>query len=312
MGVHGGIPLNRRLVIGTRRSRLALIQARLVAEALCEASVGLDVEFREVTTAGDRMPEKPLGESSETGLFTRALERKLLEGEIDLAVHSLKDLPVELAEGLVLAATPERADPRDALLAREARSLAELREHAVVGTSSPRRSAQLRALRADLVTRELRGNVDTRIEKLRRGDYDAIVVAKAALDRLGLAGLITEVLDPERFLPACAQGALAIETREGDLDVTRLASRVNHAGTYVATLAERELLRRLGGGCHLTLGVLAECVGEEALRLRATVTSPDGARTVRAEAHGDIRNPARVVDQCLDQLRRRGASTLVP
>lgn len=302
--------MTRRLVIGTRRSKLALIQARLVAESLGEASEGLEIELREVTTAGDRMRSKPLSEAGETGLFTRSLERKLLEGEIDLAVHSLKDLPVELAEGLVVAGTPERADVRDALVSREGLPLRDLRPGAVVGTSSPRRAAQLRSLRPDLVTRDLRGNVDTRIEKLRRGDYDAILVAKAALDRLGLAALITEVLDAAVFLPAPGQGALGIETREGDLDVMHLAGLVSDAATFVATLTERELLRRLGGGCHLTLGALAECAGSDELRLRASVTSPDGARAVRAESRGKIQNPASVVEQCLDQLRRGGALPL--
>jgi hydroxymethylbilane synthase len=304
--------VNRRLLIGTRRSKLALIQARLVAAALGRACGDLVVELREVTTAGDLAPKKPLSEVSETGLFTRALEQKLLAGEIDLAVHSLKDLPVELAEGLVLAATPERAAPWDVLLSREGLPLRDLRPGAVVGTSSPRRAAQICALRADLVARELRGNVDTRIEKLQRGDYDAIVGAKAALDRLGFAALITEVLEGEDFLPAPGQGALAVETRADDLDVTRRASLVSHEPTFVATRAERDLLRRLGGGCRLTLGALAECVGKDELRLRASVTSPDGVRSVRAEALGKALDAARVVDACLDRLRQGGALTLIP
>ena len=312
MGLFGGRGrVSGRLVIGTRRSKLALIQAQLVAEALRRACEDLVVELLEITTAGDREPKKPLSAASETGIFTRAIEQKLLAGEIDLAVHSLKDLPVELAKGLALAATPERGDPRDVLLSRQGLALRDLRAGAVVGTSSPRRAAQLRALRPDLVTAELRGNVDTRIEKLRRGDYDAIVVALAALDRLGLQALITEALDPGDFLPAPGQGALAVETREGDLDATRAAALVNHGATFVATLAERELLRRRGGGCHLTLGALAECVGTDELRLRASVTSPDGARTVRAEAHGKTHDPDSVVDACLDQLRRGGALTLI-
>ena len=294
--------MTRRLVIGTRKSRLALIQTGMVSEAIAAAFPDVVIEVKEIVTAGDRSPGKPLSESGTVGFFTRDIETKLLTGEIDLAVHSLKDLPVEPPEGLMIAATPKRADPRDVLVCREAASLEDLPKGAVVGTSSPRRSAQLLAVRGDLTMRELRGNVDTRIEKLRRGDYDAIVTAKAALDRLGLAQVITETLDPSWYLPAPAQGALAVETREGDLDVVRIVSALNDAATFIATSAERELLAKLGGGCRLPLGALAEPVAGDGLLLRASLASSDGRRILRAEAHGKLDNPAAVVNECYDRL----------
>ena len=304
--------MTRPFTIGTRASRLARSQTGLVTDALSAAFPELTIEVREITTHGDRVTDRPISEAGGTGVFTREIERHLLAGDIDLAVHSLKDLPVEQPAGLVIAATPERADPRDALVCRQAHALAELGEGAVVGTSSPRRTAQLLALRPDLTVRPIRGNVDTRLERLARGDYDAVVTAKAALDRLGRADVVTEVLDVATFLPAPGQGALAVEIREGDLDVMRLAEALNHTPTFVATRAERMLLARLGGGCHLPVGALAECVGSDQLVLRAAVVSPDGRKAVRAEAHGSLQNPVEAVDKCTGELRRRGADALIP
>jgi hydroxymethylbilane synthase len=292
----------RRLVIGTRKSRLALVQTRLVSEAIAQAFPDVTIELKEIVTAGDRSPNEPLSDAGTVGFFTRDIETKLLAGEIDLAVHSLKDLPVEPPEGLMIAATPKRGDPRDVLACREAASLKDLPKGAVVGTSSPRRSAQLLAARGDLRVRELRGNVDTRIEKLRRGEYDAIVTAKAALDRLGLAEVITETLDPSWYLPAPAQGALAVEIREGDLDVARIVSTLNDAVSFITTSAERDLLSKLGGGCRLPLGALAEPAGGGAFLLRASLASNDGRRTIRAEAAGRLDNPRAVVADCYDRL----------
>lgn len=307
----GGPRLTRHLVIGTRGSRLALIQAQTVREILRKAFPNLTTELREITTRGDRIKARPSGETGPMGLFTREIERKLLEGEIDLAVHSLKDLPTELPEGLTIAATPERADAHDALVCREAAGLAELPEGAVVGTGSPRRAAQLLAARPDLAIRPLRGNVDTRLAKLSRGEYDAIVVAKAALDRMGRTDAASCVLDYETCLPAPGQGALAVEARDGDLEVMQFAGVLNHTETYVATAAERELLRRLGGGCHLPMGALGECDGG-VLTLRAALFSPDGRRSVRARARGSLENPSDLVDNCTKELSRLGAAELIP
>jgi hydroxymethylbilane synthase len=283
----------------------------MVSEAIALAFPDVEIVLKEITTAGDRSPEKSLSESGTVGFFTRDIETKLLGGEIDLAVHSLKDLPVEQPEGLVIAATPKRGDPRDALLCREAKSLAALPKGATVGTSSPRRAAQLLARRGDLVVRELRGNVDTRIEKLRRGDYDAIIAARAALDRLGLADAVTEMLGSDWFLPAPGQGALAVEIREGDLDAMRAASAVNDSETFITTSAERDLLLRLGGGCQMPVGALAEATADGGLLLRATVASSDGAQCLRAESRGALDNPKAVVNECHEQLMRQGAGELL-
>ncbi len=330
--------MKSRVVIGTRRSRLALIQTEIVAEALRAAFPGLVVERREIMTEGDRdgrdrpaVGDCPVMQFEQPGIFTRAIETRLLAGEIDLAVHSFKDLPTELAKGLKVAATPKRADPRDVLVYRRGTGIPAcpsmvrqecltyqlLSKGATVGTSSPRRSAQLLAIRPDLVIKDLRGNVDTRLAKLARGDYDAIVVAKAALDRLGTVppsgtapSSHIEVLDPAVVLPAPAQGALAVECREGDVEVETLAGAINDAATFVAASAERELLARLGGGCRLALGALAEVAGET-LRLRAVVMSEDGARAARADARGRVDDPRRVVEDCRRQLIAAGAAELL-
>ena len=303
--------MKSRLIIGTRRSRLALLQTESVRYALLAAHPGLVVEIIEIVTRGDRVTDRPLPDLGGKGLFTAEIESALLEGRIDLAVHSMKDLPVELTDGLTVAATPKRADARDALVCREASGLDALPEDAVVGTSSPRRAAQLAYVRADLVAKPLRGNVDTRLEKLGRGDYDAIVVAAAAMQRLGRLDEITQFLEGGAFLPAPAQGALAVETREDDPDVTGLLEPVNDADTYLAANVERRLLMRLGGGCHLPLGTLAEVADDGTLSLRAVVSALDGSRHLFAAASGPADRPADVVDDCYHQLARQGATGLL-
>ena len=295
----------RRLVIGTRGSRLALVQAREVSRALSTASSGLEIVLREITTAGDRDRTRSIPSMGETGVFVREIERALLAGEVDVAVHSLKDLPVEQPAGLMVGATPVRGDPRDVLACREASGFDDLPQGARVGTSSVRRAAQLLALRDDLDVQPIRGNVDTRLDKLARGDYDAIVVARAALDRLGRTDACTEVLAPEVFLPAPGQGALAVEVREGDLDVLRHVASINDTTTFVTTHAERDVLSRLGGGCHLPLGALAEAASDGTFVLRAVLLSEDGRRAVRAEATGTMEDPGEVVDIIVRQLSER-------
>jgi len=303
--------LTRRLVIGTRGSRLALIQARMVSEALAASFPDVEITIREITTSGDRDRSRAISAMGETGVFTREIERALLAGEIDLAVHSLKDLPVEQPEGVVIAATPTRADARDTLICARASGLAGLPEGAKVGTSSPRRSAQLLRLRADLDVQPIRGNVDTRLAKVADGDYDAVVVAKAALDRLGCTDAITEIFEPDAMLPAPGQGALAAEIRDGDLDVARCASTLNDTVTFVTTGAERALLARLGGGCHLPLGALAQATGEGSFRLQAVVAAADGSRAAHAKAQGALENPSSVVDTCYQALLDTGAAELI-
>ena len=274
------------ILIGTRGSALALAQAEGVARQLRD--LGARVELRIIKTTGDRVqgpPEMP----AEKGVFVKEIEAALLAGEVRLAVHSLKDLPTDLKPGLLIAAVPLRADPRDALISRGQR-LADLPRGARVGTSSPRRRAQLLRVRPDLEMLPVRGNVDTRLRKLAAGDYDAIVLAAAGLERLGLGDRIVERLACEVCLPAPGQGALAVEARAGDEEAIGLARRIEDAASRACVEAERALLAGLGGGCRVPIGALAEAEGA-ALRLRGVVASPDGARAVFGEKVGERERP---------------------
>src|ERR1035441_7613281 len=236
------------LVIASRGSQLALWQARWVAAQLSAA--GHHCRIETFKTTGDKITDVPLAKVGTKGLFTKEIEEALLDGRADLAVHSLKDLPTELPEGLVLAAVPEREDPRDAVVGK---TLAELPLGARVGTSSLRRAAQLRQLRPDLQVESVRGNLDTRLRKLDEGQYDAILLAAAGLKRLGWGDRIAEILPPEQMCPAVGQGALAIETRAGFDGVALL----DHADTHTAVMAERAVLGALGGGCQVPIGAYA-------------------------------------------------------
>jgi len=267
------------LVIASRGSQLALWQARWVSAQL--AALGHECRIEIVKTTGDKITDVPLAKVGTKGLFTKEIEEALLEGRADLAVHSLKDLPTELPEGLVLAAVPEREDPRDAVVGS---LLADLPRGAKVGTSSLRRSAQLRRLRPDLVIESVRGNLDTRLRKLGEGKYDAILLAAAGLKRLGWGGRIAEILPVETMCPAVGQGALAIETRAAGAGHDA-ARGMDHAETRAAVFAERGVLGALGGGCQVPIGAYATVDGGR-LRLLALVASPDGGEVVRGEAEG--------------------------
>lgn len=296
------------LKLGTRGSALALWQARHVAAAL--GALGVPVEVVTITTRGDRQQVGPIGNIGEQGVFTKELQRALVSGEIDFAVHSLKDLPTEPAEGVSLAATPERGPTADALVGRTANTLQDLPQKAVVGTGSLRRRAQLLHLRPDLRLVDIRGNVDTRLEKLRRGDYDAIVLSQAALIRLQLESQITEVFHPDTMLPAVGQGALGLEARVDD-NVTRDAlASLNHDDTFAAITAERAMLSALRGGCLAPVGAMAVVNGEHVL-LTGVVLSADGQHKLLASGT-DLRGHAaalgeRVASNLLDQ----GAASLI-
>ena len=242
------------LRIGTRASALALWQAHHVRDRLAELH-GVTSEIVRIRTTGDHMQSASLAQlnaqTGSKGVFIKEIEDALLSGAVDVAVHSMKDVPTEIPDGLVFPAIPERADVRDCLISREGRKLADLPPHACVGTSSLRRQAQLRHRRPDLALVEIRGNVDTRIKKAEAGEFDAVVLAHAGVKRLGLAGKITEVLSTEIMLPAVGQGALGIETRADDAETLRLVAELNHAATRAAVLAERALLRELEGGCQI-------------------------------------------------------------
>jgi hydroxymethylbilane synthase len=289
------------LVIGSRGSQLALWQARWVQARLAE--LGLESRIEIIKTTGDKVVSVPLSSVGGKGLFTKEIEDALLAREVDLAVHSLKDLPTEIPPGLQITAIPQREDPRDAMVGRR---LSELREGAKVGTSSLRRSAQLRRLRPDLQVESVRGNVDTRLRKLDEGQYESIVLAAAGLTRLGWSSRIAEFLDPEVMCPAVGQGALAVETRIGE----NACQALDDAATRAAVTAERAVLSALGGGCLTPIGAHARVEGEQ-LRLMAIVLSVDGAQSVRGQADGMVGDAQRIGRELGEKLLKEGAARLL-
>jgi hydroxymethylbilane synthase len=291
--------------IGTRGSALALWQAEHVRARL--VALGQEVALRVITTTGDRLLDRRLQTVGGKGAFLKEIEEAMQRGEVDLAVHSLKDVPTALPEGLALCAVLERADPRDALVSAGVR-LADLPAGARVGTSSLRRQAQLRALRPDLVLTDLRGNVDTRIRRVREGRFDAILLAMAGLTRLGRAGEATEALDPRSFVPAPGQGTIALECRADDRRVRDAVAPLEHAPSARAAAAERAFLAGLGGGCNVPLGAHA-FAAEEDLELVAFVSSPDGHDLLRGERSGS--DPLALGRALAEDLLARGASRLL-
>ena len=249
--------------IATRRSPLARAQAELVADLLTAANPGLRIELVLVDTAGDLDRSRPIEMLGERGVFSRGVQAALLTGRADIAVHSYKDLPTEPLAGLGIAAIPVRADPRDALVSGSGKGLADLSEGAAVGTGSARRSAQVQAARPDLIVHPLRGNVGTRVGRVKAGQLDAAVLAVAGLVRAGLAGDIAEILEPPEFLPAPAQGALAVEVRADRPDLRQLVERIDDATSRAASTAERAFLRDLRGGCNVAAGALATLDGAD-------------------------------------------------
>lgn len=282
-------PLPAAVILGTRASALARAQTELVAARLVASRPSLECSTRVISTAGDRTQDsgEPLPSIGGKGLFTAELERALRDGEIDVAVHSLKDLPTEGAPGVAVGAVTAREDARDCLVARAAGSLAELPPGAVVGTSSLRRGAQLAALRPDLEIRSIRGNVDTRVRKVVEGEYDAAVLAAAGIRRLGLESVVTEWLSDETMLPAPGQGALAIQCRASDDRVRALLVELDDAAARAETTAERSFLGALGGGCAAPVAALATLTTTPQVRLQGLVASVDGREVVRVIGEGE-------------------------
>jgi len=297
----------RTLVIGSRGSRLALWQAEWLRLRLLEAGRNSRVEI--IRTSGDRFPDRSLASMGGKGVFVKEIEEALLAGNVDVSVHSLKDLPTSQPDGLTIACVPEREDPRDILLAPGAPGPAGLRPGAVVGTGSPRRSCQMRALRPDVVIKDLRGNLDTRLRRLRTGDYDAILLASAGVRRLALEVEGT-VLDYDQMIPAVGQGALAIEIRTDDRGLAEILRPYDHAPTAIAVAAERALLRGLGGGCQAPIAAFGEVAGER-LSLRALVAGPGGEPLLKERREGDARDAEAIGLDAARVLLARGASALV-
>ncbi len=298
------------LRIGTRGSPLALWQARYVADRLRPLAAPRPVELVEIETSGDRIGEAALTQIGGDGVFTKEIQRALLAGAVDVAVHSLKDLPTTIIAGLTLAAVPERGPVGDAFLSHKHRRFDELPPGAVVGTSSLRRRSQALHRRPDLNLVNLRGNVATRIRKLDEQNLDAIILAEAGLQRLGLESLITELLDPQWMLPAVGQGALGLECRTNDAVTFRFLDRLNDWPTRQAVLAERALLRGLGGGCLLPIGASSR-VEEDRLLLRGVVVSPDGTHRIAAEHQGSAADAEAVGQQLAQILLVAGARRLL-
>lgn len=297
-----------RLRIGTRGSKLALWQANHIRALLARA--GAQVELEVIRTSGDKITDVPLAQVGGKGLFTKEIEEALLAGRIDLAVHSLKDLPTQLPPGLTLGAVTRREDPRDALVSRAGQQFAELAPAARVGTSSLRRQVQLKQLRGDLVIEPLRGNLDTRLRKLDAGHYDAIVVAAAGLKRLGWEQRATQVFEPEEMLPAIGQGALGIEVRADDAAIRSVLVALHDAETATATAAERAFLERLGGGCQVPMGAHARIAGTE-LRLLGLVAAQDGAAAVRGTLAGPTAQAEALGHRLAEQLLAQGAEEIL-
>jgi hydroxymethylbilane synthase len=297
------------LRIGTRASLLARWQANWVAEKLREQ--GVEVELVEIATAGDANQHASIGTIGVGGVFTKELERALLDLRIDLAVHSLKDLPTDAIDGLVLAAVPKRESTSDALVSRNNISFAELPPGATIGTGSLRRQSQLLHARPDLVVKDVRGNVDTRIRKLREGQFDALVLAEAGLRRLGLEAEISEILPASMMLPAIGQGALGLQTRDDDGPTRAVVKRLDDPITHASILAERAMLAALRGGCLAPVGAWGRAEDDGRLRLTAAVLSHDGKERIIAEATGDLTNSTDLGHRVADELLAKGAATLI-
>ena len=301
-----------RVKLGSRASALALRQTEMAMHALERANSGVAFEVIQFTTKGDRDLEHPLPEIGGKGVFTEELERALRSGSIGVAVHSLKDLPTEQSAGLVVAAVLERADPADVLVSRSRKPLAELPPSPAIGTSSTRRAAQIAALRPDARLLELRGNVPTRVKKALApdGPYDAIVLAAAGIERLGLGPAVSERFAPDRLLPAPGQGAIALQCRAGD-PVRKLVSRVNHEATWAAVTAERAFLAGLEGGCAAPVAAYARLDGA-ALILNGLVASGDGKTVLRFEVRGDPASAESLGRALAERALAAGAAELMP
>ncbi len=305
-------PSRRPIIIATRRSRLALAQAQAVAHALQRLHPKTEVKLLPVETDGDRLVDQPLAEHGGKGLFTRSIEHTLLHERADVAVHSLKDLPVHETAGLVLAAIPQRGDVRDCLVAHTATSIQDLPRGANIGTGSPRRAAQLRRLRPDVQIHALRGNIDTRLRRvLNDRQFDATLLATVGLQRAGLAEHADRPIDVQTLLPAGGQGALAIQCRADDHVTLRRCLPLNDAVAAACVRAERQVIASLQGDCHSPIAALAQAVDVNHMRLRVRVLSTDGSTMVQTEQSGPSANAKRIAQAATDELLAQGAAQIL-
>jgi hydroxymethylbilane synthase len=302
--------LDKIIRIATRQSPLALWQAHYVQKRLMECHPDLQVELVTMVTRGDIILDTPLAKVGGKGLFVKELELALLDGRADIAVHSMKDVPIAFPDGLGLVTICERADPRDAFVSSRYENLSQLPQGSIVGTSSLRRQCQLREQRPDLLVRDLRGNVGTRLSKLDNGEYDAIILAVAGLKRLGLESRIRCAMSAEESLPAVGQGAVGIECRLDDDRTRALLAPLNHEETAIRVLAERAMNTRLEGGCQVPIGSYAELEGDS-LWLRALVGAPDGSQIIRGERRGNAAEAEKMGIELAEELLGRGAREIL-
>ncbi len=300
----------RKIIVGSRGSQLALVQSEWVLGELQKRFSDYQFDLIKIKTQGDKILDVPLAKIGDKGLFTKELESALLSKEIDLAVHSMKDVPTRLPEGLILSTTTERENPQDAFVSNKFNSIEELPQGAVVGTSSLRRIAQIKAKRPDLVIKDLRGNLNTRMARLDTGEFDAIILAAAGLTRLGWKERIRSVIPTSFSLPAVGQGALAIEVRQEDQELRQMLSILHHAETHGAVLAERALLRELEGGCQVPIGALGRVDGS-LLKLEGLVADLEGKEIFRDQLEGPVEEAESLGLQMAHRLKRMGADKVL-
>jgi hydroxymethylbilane synthase len=300
----------RKIIVGSRRSKLALTQTNWVIEQLKKLDDSFDFEVKEIVTKGDRIVDVTLSKVGGKGLFVKEIEQAMLDREIDMAVHSMKDMPAVLPEGLVIGCIPEREDYRDALISKNHVKLNDLKSGAIVGTSSLRRGAQLLAVRPDLEIKWIRGNIDTRLEKLEKEDYDAIILAAAGLSRMGWAkDVVTEFLEPEICLPAVGQGALSIECRGDDHQLLELLQKFSNSETSQTVRAERSFLNKMEGGCQIPIAGYAHLNEKNEIVLNGLVASPDGKMIFKTQMSGN--DPEKLGEFVANKLIENGAKNLI-
>lgn len=299
-----------KLTVGTRGSNLSLAQTEVVVRKLKEKIPDLEIEVKVIKTTGDRITRKPLLLIREKGMFEKDIDKAVLRGDVDFAVHSMKDVPAIQFPKIMIVAVPERESPYDVLVSQENLRLKDLPNEAIVGTGSPRRKAQLHHVRPELKVESIRGNVDTRIRKLKQGLYDAVIIAEAGLKRLNMQDNITERLPLEDFTPAPGQGALAVAAKKDNEKVNEILRLMNHWPSMAAVLAEKAFVRKIGGGCKVPLGAIAQ-VKNGALSLYASVLSPDGKTKIQTSKVGDLTSPKELGLKVAQEILTLGAENLI-
>ncbi|MGM0874452.1 MAG: hydroxymethylbilane synthase [Bacillota bacterium] len=300
----------RKIVVGSRRSKLALTQTNWVINQLKAFGLPFEFEIKEIVTKGDRILDVTLSKVGGKGLFVKEIEQAMLDGEIDMAVHSMKDMPAVLPDGLTIGSVPKREDHRDVLISKDHKKLSELPKGAVIGTSSLRRSAQLLNVRPDLEIKWIRGNIDTRLEKLKAEDYDAIILAAAGLSRMGWSkDVVTEFLESEMCLPAVGQGALAIECRDNDQELLDLLAKFTDEATHLAVKAERTFLMKMEGGCQIPIAGFATVDDNLDISFTGLIASPDGKEVYKQQVTG--KDPIELGENVSVTLTKQGAKALI-